>query len=682
MEMNVVTFASTCEFKEIKFMVIKSDFAFSILFILMIFTFDSWSQVPTEFIRPVGKDKQIESNPESQRFGDSISMGSATSRVTFKKAKITDYHYFSHLNDSVVVDTTLNLIKDLKFNYLREDDFDLMPFANMGQTYNTLSYHFSEWDWMPKFGANSKQFDFKDINDMRYYQVATPLTDLAFKTAFKQGQMLDALFTANTMKRFNYSIGYKGVRSLGNYQHALTSAGFFRFTAHYTNPNKRYHFKAHVAMQDILNQENGGISNEDLINFENGDPEFIDRAVFDPLFEDAQAKLIGKRFYLNQNYVLVRPKDSLTDRSLVLSNTTFIDNKNYEFTQASPYDAYGSVTSMGTIKDQNYLKRFYTDFNVSFSSSALGRLKGALSLSNYSNGHENLFIDENTTGSEVVKGSLVALNGSYDNQIGRFELQSKAGVILSGNESGYRLDGNLSFKWNDKFSLKAGAYSHSVAPGFNLQNYRSGYTRYNWTTSLNNQKTNGLYFEMKAPELIDIKADASVVNDYFYFGKVNGLNDIKPMQYGQSIFYLRIKASREDRFGKFFWNNTLRYQNTGDQTFLNVPDWQVRSTFYFSDEIFDKAMVLQTGITLNMFSSYHMNGYDPVLSEFFSQNTETYGGFPRLDFFVNAKVRQTRIFLKAEHFNSAWTGYNYYSAPNHPYRDFTVRFGLVWNFFL
>ena len=71
-----------------------------------------------------------------------------------------------------------------------------------------------------------------------------------------------------------------------------------------------------------------------------------------------------------------------------------------------------------------------------------------------------------------------------------------------------------------------------------------------------------------------------------------------------------------------------------------------------------------------------------VQAEFYTQNNQEFGGFPRLDFFVNAKIRQTRIYLKAEHFNAAFTGYNYYFAPNNPYRDFTVRFGLVWNFFL
>ena len=70
------------------------------------------------------------------------------------------------------------------------------------------------------------------------------------------------------------------------------------------------------------------------------------------------------------------------------------------------------------------------------------------------------------------------------------------------------------------------------------------------------------------------------------------------------------------------------------------------------------------------------------ISEFYVQNNKLIGNFPRIDFFVNAKIQQTRIYLKAEHINSSITGYNYYSAPNYPYRDFSIRFGLVWNFFM
>ena len=92
-------------------------------------------------------------------------------------------------------------------------------------------------------------------------------------------------------------------------------------------------------------------------------------------------------------------------------------------------------------------------------------------------------------------------------------------------------------------------------------------------------------------------------------------------------------------------------------------------------------MLIQTGFTLNYFTKYYANDYNPVIGEFYTQTETKIGAFPLIDFFVNARVKQARIFLKAEHFNSAFTGYNFYAAPNYPYRDFMVRFGLVWNFF-
>jgi hypothetical protein len=86
-------------------------------------------------------------------------------------------------------------------------------------------------------------------------------------------------------------------------------------------------------------------------------------------------------------------------------------------------------------------------------------------------------------------------------------------------------------------------------------------------------------------------------------------------------------------------------------------------------------------MTLNYFTNYLANDYNPVIGEFFIQDKKAIGNYPNLDFFVNARIQRTRIFLKAEHFNSAFTGNNFYSSPSYPYRDFTVRFGVIWNFF-
>ena len=75
--------------------------------------------------------------------------------------------------------------------------------------------------------------------------MATPLTELYFKTAFEQGQQLDSFFTINPNKQFNFSLAYKGVRSLGKYQHSLTSTGNLLVTSNYQSKNNRYQSSLH-----------------------------------------------------------------------------------------------------------------------------------------------------------------------------------------------------------------------------------------------------------------------------------------------------------------------------------------------------------------------------------------------------------------------------------------------------
>jgi len=213
--------------------------------------------------------------------------------------------------------------------------------------------------------------------------------------------------------------------------------------------------------------------------------------------------------------------------------------------------------------------------------------------------------------------------------------------------------------------------------------YQSDYVNYNWRNNFNNIETQQLAFQLKYKSYANITVDLNTVNDYVYFKKDVTSGQVRAFQNNSTITYLRAKLENEIKFGKFALNNTILYQNVQDDNgVLNVPQLTTRNTLYFSSHLFKKAMFLQTGVTLNYFTRYYMNAYNPVLAEFYVQNDKEYGNFPRLDFFINAKIRQTRLYLKAEHFNSSLTGYNYYSAPNYPYRDFTVRFGLVWNFFL
>jgi hypothetical protein len=607
-----------------------------------------------------------------------------SSNTPKKLAKIEQYKIVSFKNDTTFVDTTLSIKKDYKFNYLREDNFNLIQFSNVGQTYNTLSEDFSNTETSPLFGARARHFNYMEVSDINYYQVPTPLTELFYKTAFSQGQLLDAFFTVNTSKQFNLSLAYKGLRSLGKYQHILTSTGNFRFTSNYVTKNNKYSARAHIVMQDLLNQENGGLTDADINNFESGAPEFIDRSVFNPNFENAENILEGKRFFLEQKFNIINSKDSLSYNSLSIGNIISFEDKYYQFKQTISDDFFGDAFRSNDLDDKVTLENLVTKTYLNFNNNTIGDITFNLEYNKYNYGYNSVIILQDQAVKSRLKGEVLSIGGVYRKSFGNFNLSSEAALNIIGDFKGNFIDVNVGYKINDDVLFNGTLNLNSTMPNYNYLLYQSDYINYNWDNSniFKNINTKQIAVSLQSNKLANITLDYTNIDNYTYFTK-NSDNQVKPFQYQTTINYLRVKANKEFSYGKFALDNTIMYQQViNGEHVLNVPQIISRNTLYFSDHLFKNAMFLQTGITLNYFTEYNMNSYDPLLAEFYTQNETKIGAFPRLDFFINAKIRQTRIYLKAEHFNSSLTGYNYYSAPNYPYRDFTVRFGIVWNFFL
>ncbi|GAA4234300.1 putative porin [Postechiella marina] len=606
------------------------------------------------------------------------------------KAKIEDYLIISYENDTTYVDTTLHIKKEYKFNYLRKDNFGLMPFSNLGQTYNSLTYNFQNTSLMPSFGARARHFNYMEIEDINYYRVPTPFTELLFKTAFEQGQLADSFFTVNTSPRFNFSVAYKGMRSIGRYQHILTSTGNFRFTTNYQTKNKRYNLRGHIVTQDLLNEENGGLQDSQVANFESGAPEFIDRSILEVNFENAENILKGKRFHLEHNYKIVREKDSLSKNKLSIGHIMSFEDKYYQFNQsAAVTDIFGSAFKSTNLVDRATIEHFHNKLQLNYSNNILGDLQFNLGSDNYNYGYNKIVVYNGQTITNRLKGNIYSAGGKYQKQYKKFKLNANAGVNISGDFDGNFIKATAAFNLNNDISATASINHSSKAPNYNQLLYQSDYINYNWQNNFNNTETQQLAFQLKSKKYATLSVDYTTINDHIYFKRdATGFSEedyvpLQAFQNNKSITYLRAKFENEIRYKNIALNNTILYQNVqDDNNVLNVPEFTTRNTLYYSNHIFKKAMYLQTGVTLNYFTSYYMNDYDPVLAEFYVQTDKEYGGFPRLDFFLNAKIRQTRIYLKAEHFNSSFTGYNYYSSPNNPYRDFTIRFGIVWNFFL
>ncbi|NRD19460.1 putative porin [Winogradskyella eckloniae] len=605
-----------------------------------------------------------------------------------KVASIDMYLIYNDKVDSVQVDTTLSIAKEYKFNYLQRDNFGLMQFANFGQTYNSLFYNVNENSSVPKLGARARHFNYFEHEDIKYYEVPTPWTRLTYKTAVEQGQMLDAFFTVNLSRQLNFSLAYKGLRSLGNYQNALTSSGNFRFTSNYNSKNKRYKARGYVVAQDLLNQENGGIKNDDLENFTSGDKEFLDRSVFDPNFEDAENTLKGNRYYFEQSYNIIRSADSISKQSVHVFNKLSFENKSYQYSQTTAASDYFGDAFNTSINDKVKLQNFKTSLGLNYSNKTIGDVMFAFNYNKINYGYNSvvLLLDENIP--NRINTNFLGLETAYSKTFNKLKLSGSAGLNISDEFLGSYIDGSIGLSINNDFNFIGGISISSRLANYNYLLYQSDYVNYNWYNleSYSNVNSQQIKFGVYSKKYLNAILEISNIDNYTFFNledSSDDINIIRPKQYNEPIKYLKLKLEKEFKVGNFALDNTIMYQNVvSDEDVLNVPTFITRNTLYYSNQLFKKSMTFQTGVIFNYFTKYNMNGYDPLLAEFYTQNETEIGGFPRLDFFINAKVRQTRIYLKAEHFNSSFTGYNYFSAPNHPYRDFIVRFGLVWDFFL
>ena len=717
----------------------------------------SFLSVSAQIVRPDKNNGLFKS--DSTKFKDEVKI-KLSGETSYK-----DYKIFNINNDTTVVDTTLTLNKDFKFNYLRKDNFELLPFHNQGQTYNKLGYSFQNNSIFPQIGMNAKQFNYYKAEDINYYYVPTPTTELMYRTGLEQGQVLDALITMNTSRQLNFSLAYKGLRSLGKYRNTLASHGNFRATFNYHSINKNYDLKGHFSSHDLLNNENGGLTEESINYFENNDPNYIDRGRLEVNFTEGENLFEGKRYFIDQSLIIVsnqeKPKkkkrkkkgekseieglkidslatidstlvakpsiekdsiiaskeilktealvkkdtltniiiaqtDSLTKTETIqdsikiiekikkplfnikIGHSLLYETTHYRFKQETSTDYFGDSYTNAIIDHTSYQK-MNNELYLELNTSAVGKLKAKANYFNYNYHYNSILYFNDYTISDKLKGNSVAVGAEWKTHYGKFHLNADAASIISGDLNGNSIKAAVMFKKDSVYNFKGFAEITSKTPQLNTLLYQSDYKNYNWQNNFKNEEIKNVGVEFKINKYGSVFASYNLIDNYTYFDE-----NSKPTQASETLNYLKVKVNQYFTFRKFTIDNTVMYQKVskGD-SFFRVPELVTRNTLYYSNYLFKKKpLYLQTGVTFKYFTAFKSNAYNPLISEFVLQNETEIGNYPILDFFVNAQVQRTRIFLKVENLNASFTGRNYYSAPNYPYRDLTVRFGLVWNFFI
>ena len=603
-------------------------------------------------------------NEAFSNIGDSIS-------IEVFKFDIEKLKKFNINNDTILLDTTLNINKFYEFNFRRKDNFELIKPNNVGQSYNNLSYVINESNY-PIIGYSANKTQLQSCDDIYFYDVAYPMTELLFKTVFSQGQLTDVLFTTNVNRKLNFSLGFKALRSLGKYQNSLSGSKNFTFTYNYNS--KKFSSKSFYLSQKLEKHESGGLSLISINDFESKDPVFNERSKLNVKFEDAVNVYFQRDFYSHNKFKIFDNKKNLS-----LNHTLHYVTVNNSYNQSLINNYYGGLIGGITTVDDKFKFRSIKNkisfdiSNVIFDFTEIGFINFNYEYFNLNSSNEKIKENSNLFSIKLSKNFKIL---DLD-----FDLQKK----VSGDRIGDRL--NIVLKPAKRYNLDLSLKLSSVKshPGLIYDNYYSGFSGVNWTNSNDLVNTNTIFINYINKKFGQFNLSGSLINNYVYVSTENSdiesyIPIINQAEFDIKLF--KLKYVKNFIFGKFSMNNSFLIQDVNqNDNVLNIPDFVYRNSFFISEKIFKNVLEIQSGFNLKIFSKFFINEYNPVISTFHIQDKRKIGGFPIIDFFLNAKIRQTRLFFIFEHINSSLSENNFFTTPSIPYRDSNFRFGLNWNLF-
>ena len=696
----------------------------SSIFLLFFILFQSiWGQNSLKIVN----DSLPEIQPLIENEKDSISRRFIPYIKPMDEVTVEDYKILHFDNTETTVDTTLSLKGEYTFNFLRKDYFELLPLPNMGEGFNKMGYDFQTDPLTPQMGARVKHFGYFEKEDVNYYEVPSPYTELFFKSTFKQGQNLDATLAINTSPKFNVAVSFKGFRSMGKYVSSLSRSRQFRLSTQYQSYDKRYRLRLHQTTQSLENDVNGGLSNDSVYFFENspnyveadqnGQPVlnengeqqfqfydgFLNRSTLSTQI-NASNELEGKRYFMEHQYQMLPIAKDTTVYKLTLGYRISLENKKYSYTQDRIgryfYDAYDTRVIDST--DNNAIEN---NLYAEYKNKAIGRLK--LDIYHYKwkyalgpNDYE-----KDTILSNKIEASQLAAQAKWSKSFFGFNANAEGYQSFKKEFATTAFKAFIGGELYKNVSVSANYKYRSQPLNFNFHLFQSDFEEYNWSNlGLLNQNTTTKGLNLVHTKWGALSAAWSKIDNYAFFYNQTRLLEfnekfkVAVLQTDKQIDYFKARLDQRLDFGRFSWVNNVQYQKvtqeeSADQLLsgplaLNVPEWLIRSTLMLTSSIFNKALFFQSGATFTFFTDYYADQYNPILAEFVTQNNTKIGEYPRVDFFFNAKIQSSRIYLKLEnvsapieHLIKVDTPYDYYAAPFSPYRDFSIRFGLIWNFF-
>jgi len=155
----------------------------------------------------------------------------------------------------------------------------------------------------------------------------------------------------------------------------------------------------------------------------------------------------------------------------------------------------------------------------------------------------------------------------------------------------------------------------------------------------------------------------------------------QPIQASKNITILSGWIKKSFIVRHFHFDQQVYFQKSSQEEILDLPKITIYSSNYYQNYAFKKALRLRIGLDLYYHTEFFSHNYMPSTMQFYNQVEEKMGNYPKVDIFLDFRIKRADLFLKYEHASYYISNRNSFSALNYPINPPMLKFGLKWRFY-
>lgn len=545
---------------------------------------------------------------------------------------------------------------------------------------------------------------------MKFYNTRIPMTLLSFNTGGGRETTQDrlkAIFSGNINRRAQVGANLDYLYSKGSYANQATKDLTWGVNGSYLGD--RYEFQGFYNHYNLLNKENGGITDDLYITDPaklQGGVSSIDSKSIPVNLNDAHNRYVGGQLYLNNRYKVGYREYHRDPETDTIVSSTYIPVMSFiwtlDYTHGKHLFIDGGSSASGRFFDYTYLSpsgtrdetRYFSlknTFGVSMLEGFQKWAKFGLAayvtheLQRYTQTPDTLGriegLDPFPAGISVIDHvktiNMLKVGGQLTKQRGSL-LTYRAGVEfgLIGTAAGdVNANGQLTTKIPlpfDSIAVSAyGEFDNRHAP-YLLTNYLSNH--FIWQQDLPKTQRYKFGGAITVPRTnTHIGVGVENITNLLYWNSEN-----IPTAADNNVQVLSVRLNQGLHYRAFHWENSVTVQKSSREEVLPLPVVAIYSNMYALFNI--ATLKVQFGIDCDYYTSFYAPLYQPATMSFHVQNIKKVGNYPFMNLYANMKLGKARFYVMMSHINQGMTGNNYFSMPGYPLNPRRFQLGISVDF--